>query len=315
MKKILLLLALQAACSLPAFAVTTTLVSENFTSTAVGSTVSGWTYEGSNQWRVIDTDTTLDPTAPNHTFYNNGKGFTTGQQNVGVPFANTTLGVGDYISVSANYHYLAAPDNPSSFSPALPFNFFRMGLYNANRGSSSTITGSTYTDDQGYIGDVSYWQNSAISGSTTKTGDYAVRKEVNLFEDFRMGVLLDNLSGAMVGPANDIQTLNATAKPTDDGIATVHSVMLKLTNTGLGIATELYVDGSGTASASYVDLFSGYTFGAPVTTFDTLYFEAPSDNNGFAIDSLSVLTSAPEPSRAMFGLIGLGALVLRRRRK
>ena len=50
----------------------------------------------------------------------------------------------------------------------------------------------------------------------------------------------------------------------------------------------------------------------PVIGFDTLYFEAPSDNTGFAVDNVIVSTgTVPEPSSAMLLLFG-GLAVLTR---
>jgi hypothetical protein len=113
----------------------------------------------------------------------------------------------------------------------------------------------------------------------------------------------------------DIQTLARTSKPTADGL-TVHSAALKLTNNGAGIQAEIFVDGSTSAVCTTVDPFSGYTYDVPIVDFDTLWFEAPSDNNGFAIDNVTVKTTVPEPSSALLsmGALTFMASVLRRRK-
>ncbi len=268
--------------------------SENFNSTTVGSTVAGWAYEGGNIWQVT-TDATLDPTAPNHVFSNAGNG----QQNVGVNFASGTpimLGsTGDWIKVSFDYRYSGTPVNPGF----QPYNFFRYGLY--NKGSNTT-----FTDDIGYLADVSYWDHA----DANKDGDWNIRKEVNVYDAFINGILLDNLSSTDPGPSGDMLSLitrgPAPTKSFTDG-ATPHSTSLLITRNGLNVEMALYQDGILRAK--------GGDLSSPLMDFNTLYFESPSDSTGFALDNLLIETgSVPEPSRMWLLGLGCSGLLLCRRR-
>jgi hypothetical protein len=272
----------------------TVVYSENFNSTSVGSTIAGWAYESGNIWQVT-TDATLDPTAPNHVFSNAGNG----QQNVGVKFASgapTSLGAtGDWIKVSFDYRYSGAPDSPG----LQPYNFFRYGLY--NKGSNTT-----FTDDIGYLADVSYWDHADPS----KDGDWNIRKEVNVYDAFSNGILLDNLSSTDPGPSGDMVSLitrgPAPKKSFTDG-ATAHSTSLLITRNGFNVDLALYQDGILQATGSD----SAFA----IVDFNTLYFESPSDSTGFALDNLLIETgAAPEPSRMVLLALGCCGLLLRRRR-
>jgi len=250
------------------------IFSENFDSYSINSTVPGWTYQTPKGWSVQQ-DAALDPTTPHHVFFNNSAG----QQNIGIPIGSVVslTAPGEYLELSFDYRYSAAPDSPGM----QPFNFVRFGLYSSNG------TSSIYADDIGYIGDISYWTENSTA---PKSGDFSIRKEVNVYEDFTMGVLLDNESATNFGPpptpeTGDILTVKSEAKDSSHGEdgTTNHSAALRLMALPLGGYAQLYWDGNRVANA--LDL-------KPLSIFDTIYLEAPSDHNGFAIDNLSVTTGS-----------------------
>ena len=271
----------------------TVVYSENFDAAGIGSTIAGWAYEGTNIWQVT-TDATLDPTAPNQVFSNTGNG----QQNVGINFASGTPtllgGTGDWIKVSFDYRYSGTPTSPG----LQPYNFFRYGLY--NKGSNTT-----FSDDIGYLADVNYWDNASAS----KDGDYNIRKEINVYNAFSNGILLDNLSSTDPSPSGDMLSLITGPAPTksfDDG-ATPRSTSLLITRNGFNVDLALYQDG--------VLRATGNDSASALMIFDTLYFESPSDSTGFALDNLLIETwAAPEPSRTVLLGLACSGLLMRRRR-
>lgn len=300
MRKIIFTL---AACALGQQASATVIYSQNFDAAGIGTTIAGWTHETGNPW-TVQTDATLDPTG--NVYRNSGGSLSDDQKNVGLNHTPVTLGgVGDFIQASFDYRYLAAPTSAGN----QPFNFFRFGLYTNNG------TGSTYYDDVGYLADVTYWDNTT-PGPPTKYGEFALREEANWYSgvtppEHFSAVLLDNESAANYTPppfptVGDIVTLANVAKTVADGTS-VHTATLRLTRTSTGIETRLNYDGSD--QVFVVDTTS------PNYVFDTLYFEGPSDSNGFAVDNILIETgSVPEPSRAALVLCGMCGMIFRRRR-
>ncbi|MFO1484222.1 MAG: PEP-CTERM sorting domain-containing protein [Verrucomicrobiaceae bacterium] len=289
----------------------TVVFSEDFDSAPTGFSFAGWTHESGNPW-VVTADATglLDNTVNKNVYYNAGGSLSDNQKNVGLSIGGSyVLGtVGEYIQVSFDYLYYAAP---STGGGTQPFNFFRYGLYDNNS------TASTYNDDLGYLADVSYWDNTTTGG---KFGDYSVRREFNWYdnggspppENFS-AILLDNKSStdysAPTTPeTGDIRTVGgSTFKTTIDGIASAHNTTLRMTRTATGVQLDLTQD-----SITYV---SNLDTAGIYTTFNTLYFEGPADGNGFAVDNILVTTGAvPEPTRVMLLGLGLAGLLLRRRR-
>ena len=285
--------------------VTTDIYTEDFTSTSTGNQVGDWIHSGAPNWAVT-TDSTLDSSSPHHVYFT-----TASQENVEVPFAGVSLSVDQGIQVTFDYRYTAAPDDPGNTG----FNFFRFGLYN-NQNTAG------YGDDHGYLADVSYWDNMVTSAN--KSGDYSLREENNVFADFDLGPLLDNNNSSDSGPPaspesgdivtmfedDDVTSSNFT-KTTVDGTS-VHTVTLLIGRQNGGVEVSLFHDGSTEA------ILEGWDDDGYVTTFNTVFFESPSDNNGFMIDNLSIqtLSAVPEPSTyaAIFGGLGLMFAAWRRRR-
>jgi hypothetical protein len=261
---------------------------ESFDSQTLNSTVSGWTYEPGNTWKVVE-DSTLDSSAPHHAF-----GTTSSQQNVGVPLSSVVslTSPGDALQVEFQYRYVTPPASPG----LQPFNFFRFGLYNSNG------TASVFQDDVGYLADVSYWSGT---GSGPKSGDFSIRSEQNVFPSFNMGILLDNKSAIDSGPpaipeTGDILTLANSARVLEgeDGTG-VHEAVLRVTMHSTGPELELFWDGDLEAS-------TGAISGLILSSFDTIYFEAPSDNSGFLVDSIKV---AVVPESRTVALVAVSLLL------
>ena len=204
-------------------------------------------------------------------------------------------GTGGWIKVSYDYRYSGTPASPGS----QPYSFFRYGLYNKG-------TNTTFSDDIGYLADVSYWDHAEAS----KDGDWHIRKEVNVYDAFINGILLDNFSSTDPRPSGDMLSLITTGpaptKSCTDG-ATPHSTSLLITRNGVNVVLALYQDGILRANGS--------DSSSPLMDFNTLYFESPSDSTGFALDNLLIETgSVPEPSRMVLLGLGCSVLLLRRRR-
>ena len=133
----------------------------------VHSTVVDWT---------VATDPILDPVPARNIYQSTGA-----QTNLKVVFPTVNLAAGESLRVKVDYRYLASPSDPG----IQPYNFLRFGAYN-------THSTASFTDDQGYLADVSYWESATTSGSFSKDGDYSIRREDNVWDDFDMGPLLDN---------------------------------------------------------------------------------------------------------------------------
>lgn len=302
-----------AACLAAQQAAATVVFSENFDSAPTGFALAGWTHETVNPW-IVTTDTTslLDNSVNKNVYYNPGGSMSTNQSNVGLSIGSAVLlgSVGQYVQVSFDYLYSAAP---STGGGTQPFNFFRYGLYSDN----STTGASNYDDDTGYLADVSYWDNTSTGG---KFGNYAVRQEANWYDNLGApfpenfsAILLDNDSPTNFAPPGtpemgDIQSIGGVVnKTTIDGTAASHNTTLRLTRTANGVQLDLTQD-----ATTYV---SNLDTSSPYYSFNTLYFEGPADGNGFAVDNILVETGmVPEPSRASFLLLGLSGLIFRRRR-
>ena len=201
------------------------------------------------------------------------------QTNLKVEFPSAiTLAEGEALRVKVDYLYTSPPSSPG----LQMYNFLRFGAYD-DQGTGE------FTDDEGYLADVSYWKDSS-GASSSKSGDYAIRKEANVFDDFDMGPLLDNESAANHGPpsapeAGDIVTLqtydgmSATwPKWEDDGTTEEHAAVLCLVNVGGTIEARLFHAFPPTYVGSAVDIGSGAQL-----TFNSIYLESPSDNNGFLV--------------------------------
>ena len=229
---------------------------------------------------VVATDPVLDPVPAENVYQS-----VHSQTNLKVEFPPVTLGVGESLRVKVDYRYLAQPNNPG----IQPYNFLRFGAYN-------THGTATFTDDQGYLADVSYWENASTSGSTTKDGDYSIRREDNVWDDFDMGPLLDNDMSPVnwtppaIPETGDIRTMMAPdgsmanwPKPFDDGTSDEHAAVICITNNGSEVDVCLFHGFPPVMVGRAVD-----TSGSPIVTFDAVYLESPSDNSGFNIDNIGI---------------------------
>ena len=204
---------------------------------------------------------------------------TASQTNLKVEFPSTiTLANGEALRVKVDYQYMSPPTDPGT----QPFNFLRFGAYH-DQGTSD------YGDDVGYLADVSYWQQDTTP-SATKTGDYAVRKEDNFYNDFDLGPLLDNRSVTEYQPPLTVETgdivtmfdasgMRATwPKPADEGTSAEHAAVLCLVNVDGTLEARLFHG----FPVTYIG--SGVESGADVQlSFNSIYLESPSDNNGFRV--------------------------------
>ncbi|XOV72552.1 MAG: beta strand repeat-containing protein [Verrucomicrobiota bacterium] len=239
----------------------------------VHSTIADWT---------VVTDSVLDPAAPENVYES-----TQDQTNIKIEFPSTTLAPGETLRVKVDYKYVATPTSPG----IQQYNFLRFGAY-------QTFGTATFTDDIGYLADVSYWQQ----GSGAKSGDYSIRREDNVWDDFDLGPLLDNQVSpvAFTPPAvpetGDIVTMFQPdgmmanwPKPFDDGVTSDHAAVICVSNTGTAVEVCLYHGFPPTLIGKAVD-----SSAAPIVTFDTVYLESPSDNNGFHVDNIGIQHIAPE---------------------
>ena len=230
-------------------------------------------------WQVA-TDAILDPLPAENVYQS-----THDQTNLRVVFPTVSLAVGESLRVKVDYRYLAQPNDPG----IQPFNFLRFGAY-------ETHSTATYTDDRGYLADVSYWESAASSGSGTKDGDYAVRREDNVWDDFDLGPLLDNDTSPVnwtppaVPETGDIRTLQQAdgsmatwPKMTDEGTSDDHAAVICITNSGSYVEVCLYHGFPAVMVGRAVDRSAN-----PIVTFDSLYLESPSDNSGFNIDNIGI---------------------------
>ncbi len=230
-------------------------------------------------WQVA-TDSILDPVPAENVYQS-----TNDQTNLKVVFPSVTLAVGESLRVKIDYRYLAQPNDPG----IQPYNFLRFGAYNSH-GTA------TFTDDQGYLADVSYWESASTSGSTTKDGDYAIRREDNVWDDFDMGPLLDNDISPVnwtpppVPETGDIRTMArpdgsmATwSKMADEGTSSDHPAVICITNNGSEVEVCLFHGFPVVMIGRAVDRSGG-----PIVTFDSVYLESPSDNSGFNIDNIGI---------------------------
>jgi hypothetical protein len=204
---------------------------------------------------------------------------TASQTNLKVEFPSTiTLANGEALRVKVDYQYMSPPTDPGT----QPFNFLRFGAYH-DQGTSD------YGDDVGYLADVSYWQQDTTP-SATKTGDYAVRKEDNFYNDFDLGPLLDNRSVTEYQPPLTVETgdivtmfdasgMRATwPKLADEGTSAEHAAVLCLVNVDGTLEARLFHG----FPVTYIG--SGVESGADVQlSFNSIYLESPSDNTGFRV--------------------------------
>ncbi|MDA7671020.1 hypothetical protein N8592_03300, partial [Verrucomicrobia bacterium] len=204
---------------------------------------------------------------------------TASQTNLKVEFPSTiTLANGEALRVKVDYQYMSPPTDPGT----QPFNFLRFGAYH-DQGTSD------YGDDVGYLADVSYWQQDTTP-SATKTGDYAVRKEDNFYNDFDLGPLLDNRSVTEYQPPLTVETgdivtmfdasgMRATwPKLADEGTSAEHAAVLCLVNVDGTLEARLFHG----FPVTYIG--SGVESGADIQlSFNSIYLESPSDNTGFRV--------------------------------
>ncbi|MDB4796775.1 hypothetical protein OAG77_01110, partial [bacterium] len=230
-------------------------------------------------WQVA-TDSILDPVPAENVYQS-----TNGQTNLKVAFPTVTLAVGESLRVKVDYRYLAQPNDPGM----QPYNFLRFGAYD-------THGTTTFTDDQGYLADVSYWESAMTSGSTTKNGDYSIRREDNVWDDFDLGPLLDNDMSPVnwtppaVPETGDIRTMArpdgsmATwAKASDEGTSSDHAAVICITNNGNEVEVCLFHGFPAVMVGRAVDRSGG-----GIVNFDAIYLESPSDNSGFNIDNIGI---------------------------
>ncbi len=238
-------------------------------------------------WTVV-TDSVLDPVPPEQVYRS-----VHDQTNLKVEFAPVSLAVGESLRVKVDYRYDAPPNDPGM----QPFNFLRFGAY-------QTYGTASFTDDQGYLADVSYWEDNATSGSTTKDGDFSLRREDNVWDDFDLGPLLDNQVSPpdwrppSIPETGDIRTLvqpdgsMATwPKSADEGTGMDHAAVICITNRGDYVEICLFHGFPVVMVGRAVD-----TSGSPIVTFDAVYLESPSDNSGFHVDNIGIQHLPPEMS-------------------
>ena len=180
------------------------------------------------------------------------------------------------LRVKVDYQFLSEPTSPGM----QPFNFLRFGAYHDQDTTD-------YGDDEGYLADVSYWKTDTTS-SATKSGDYAIRKETNFYNDFDLGPLLDNVSATDYSPpavidTGDIVTMGSWTKSADEGTTDEHAAVLCLVNDGGVITASL----THAFPIAYIGSVSDTATGS-IVTFNTVYLESPSDNNGFRIRRVGV---------------------------
>ena len=236
----------------------------------VHSTMVDWT---------VATDPILDPVPPRNVYQSTGA-----QTNLKVVFKPVNLAAGESLRVKVDYRYLAPPSHPG----IQPYNFLRFGAYN-------THSTASFTDDQGYLADVSYWESATTSGSSSKDGDYSIRREDNVWDDFDMGPLLDNSTTPVhwtppaIPETGDIRTLSqpdgsmATwPKASDEGTID-HAAVICITNHGDWVEICLYHGFPSVLVGRAID-----TASSPIVSFDAVYLESPSDNAGFNIDNIGV---------------------------
>ncbi|MDA7521100.1 hypothetical protein N8566_00925 [Verrucomicrobia bacterium] len=245
------------------------VVSVEFDSDTVGaeSSHSSLVHSSTTDWTVVEDSGTK--------YYES----TGSQTNLKVEFPSTvTLANGEALRVKVDYQYMSPPTDPGT----QPFNFLRFGAYH-DQGTTD------YGDDIGYLADVSYWQQDTAP-SATKTGDYAVRKEANFYNDFDLGPLLDNRSSTQYQPPTTPETgdiitmfdasgMRATwPKLADEGTSDEHAAVLCLVNVDGTLEARLFHGfpvtyiGSGVESGLDVQL-----------SFNSIYLESPSDNTGFRV--------------------------------
>ena len=198
------------------------------------------------------------------------------QTNLKIEFTEVTLADGEALRVKVDYQFLSEPTSPGM----QPFNFLRFGAYHDQDTTD-------YGDDEGYLADVSYWKTDTTSGAT-KSGDYAIRKETNFYDDFDLGPLLDNVSATDYSPpavidTGDIVTMGSWTKSADEGITDEHAAVLCLVNDGGVITASL----THAFPIAYIGSVSD-TAADSMVTFNTVYLESPSDNNGFRIRRVGV---------------------------
>ena len=198
------------------------------------------------------------------------------QTNLKIEFTEVTLADGEALRVKVDYQFLSEPTSPGMQH----FNFLRFGAYHDQDTTD-------YGDDEGYLADVSYWKTDTTSGAT-KSGDYAIRKETNFYDHFDLGPLLDNVSATDYSPpavidTGDIVTMGSWTKSADEGITDEHAAVLCLVNDGGVITASL----THAFPIAYIGSVSD-TAADSMVTFNTVYLESPSDNNGFRIRRVGV---------------------------
>lgn len=292
-----LVLAAALALATSAQAGTFLLVDDHFTSGANADTTAypRWQNDGGGTITYASPSDNLAITAP--ISGDNGRDNLSLRQ-----FTETTLGVGDVITLS--YDFTSNIPNTVNTPP-----IYRMGLYNL--GTSSTIADATMSSTYNTISKAGYY-SFFINGNTAGGNAAVIRRDV-----FTAGTTLNN--NIMGGSGGSVTLIDNETAPATIGIVT-RSVVFSVTNLGGGvtsITSTIYSDAGGAGTALYS--LSG-TDASGLTTFDSLALLTPISTAPLTVtyDNIQVAltTSIPEPSTyaaILGGVIFLGAIATRRR--
>jgi hypothetical protein len=290
-------LLLTAGLATSSHAATTLLVNDTFTGGANANTTAypRWQNDGNGTITYASPSDNLAITAPI-----NGDN---GRDNISLrQFAETTLGVGDVITLSYDF-----TSNISNTVTGVPI--YRMGLYNL--GTTATIADATMSSTYNTISKAGYY--SFFRNGTNGGGDAGViRRDV-----FTAGTTFNN--NIMGGTGGTMTLLANTTTPGTIGIVT-RSVVFSVTNLGGGvtsITSTIYSAAGGQGSAIYS--LSG-TDNSGLVTFDALGLLTPISTAPLTVtyDNIQVAltTAIPEPGSYALALggVALTGVALRRRR-
>jgi len=94
-----------------------------------------------------------------------------------------------------------------------------------------------------------------------------------------------------VGPEGWTLSIGKESQHLSDNISTEHTAFLKVTKTATGVAVALGDDAFVAVTETPLNQYY---------TFDTLYFEGPSNGTGFAVDNLRIETNVVPSLRLCF---------------